>query len=115
MPSAGIYRANFNVIIRVGNLPSASFDFRTMYIMVCTGNQTSNTGTTVGVSGFRFVFPDNVTTGTTFSVSGVLFIIASSSNYNSLTLNISNEGATESESLFIDYVSLHWEKITSSV
>lgn len=114
LPSHGLYRFSFNVIIRIGNLPSASFNMREMFIMACTGNQTESRPT-YGLKGARFVFPDNVTTGSKFSVPGTLFVTAGPDDHSNITLNISNEQATDAESLFIDYTAVYWEKITTQM
>lgn len=114
LPSAGYYRIDFNVIIRVDNIPQelpSGFNGREMRIYVCSGDKTACIA--MGGYGVRFVFPDPAPTGTLLSVTGS-FIIGAASPSN-VTLNISNEAGTGSvkESLFIDYSHAYWEKIAS--
>lgn len=110
-PSAGVYRVDFNVVLRVGNLPQVSLDNRTLRIIICNGDRTDAVQIG-GTHGIVFNLPAGATTGTIVSVSGS--IIAKCTTANTFTLNIFNDSGTGSmdESYYIDYSCVFSEKIT---
>jgi hypothetical protein len=106
--STGYYRFGISVTVRIGNLTSATeFYNRPFRIYICTGDQTPN----IAKGWIDLVFPPVATTGDKACCAGTL--IAQCSNLSTPpTVNISNNGSTDTEALFVDSVSVNWEKIT---
>jgi hypothetical protein len=106
--STGYYRFGISVTVRIGNLTSVTeFYNRLFRIYICTGDQTAN----IANGWIDMLFPPVATTGDKACCAGTL-IAPCASLTTPPTVNISNNGSTDTEALFVDFVSVNWEKIT---